>query len=289
MDILHQPILLTEILESFKIQPKSNIADVTCGEGGHSLAFARLNPQGTLICLDRNTDILEVARERLKDFSQVRFVNDTFDHLDRVRQNLGLPLLDGILADLGISMFHLKNRGLGFSFEDAESLDMNLDGKGTTAKDVVNHFKEDVIADILYKYGEEYESRRIARAIVQNRPIETSKELANIITRAKKQSRGRIHAATKSFQALRIYVNREWELLESFLPLAVDQLRPGGKLAVITFHSLEDRIVKWRFREMAEQELGTIITKKPLIAGEDELQHNPASRSAKLRIFEKRM
>lgn len=287
MAYIHQPILLSEILESFIIRPDSLLADVTCGEGGHSAALAGLNPQGTLICLDRNADILEVARHRLQDYPHVHFIQDTFDHLETVRNSLGLPLLDGILADLGISMFHLKTMGLGFSFEDSESLEMSLDKSGPTAGDVVNRYPETEIADILYRYGEERDSRRIARAIVQARPILNSRQLALVITRARGNPHGRIHAATRSFQALRIYVNREWELLESFLPMAVRQLRPGGRLAVITFHSLEDRIVKWKLRELAEQGAGIIITKKPLIAGASELETNPASRSAKLRIFEK--
>ncbi len=288
MEIKHQPILLDEIIDFFQIQSHSLIVDATTGEGGHSSAFSQLNPQGRLICLDRNTDILDVARQRMHDRKNVSFVNTTFSHIREALDQQNIQSVDAILADLGISMFHLKNSGLGFSFEDDESLDMRLDGEGVSARDVVNQYPEQEIADILYKYGEEHESRRIAHSIVAHRPYNSSKELALAIVKGKKNAHARIHAATKSFQALRIYVNREWEELEAFIPAALGCLKEGGRLGIISFHSLEDRIVKWKFRELAQQQAGIIVTKKPCIAGPDELNRNPAARSAKLRIFEKR-
>lgn len=304
---LHQPVLLKECLDFLSIRPDSVIVDVTCGEGGHSLEIAKRNPEGKLICIDRNPEILSRAKERLSGYTQIVYYNTTFDRLpdvlsgektkgkeqdvqglDRARDG---QAADGILADLGISMFHLKNEALGFSYTDTASLDMRLDrDTPLTAAMVVNNYREEDLADILYQYGEEYESRRIARAIVRERPIKNAYELSETVRKAKKHvsaGKGRVktHPATKTFQALRIFVNKELEILESFIPLAVDNLKEGGKLVVISYHSLEDRIVKHGFRAMESAGLGRVLTKKPVTAAEEEVAQNRAARSAKLRVF----
>lgn len=317
----HTPVLLKETLEILSLRDDSVVVDATCGEGGHSLEIAKLIPNGRLICIDRNEDIINKAKERLSSFQNVVFYNITFDKIGEVlaaeslkgtdgkgrgarslshsrdaeRGKNGL-FADGILADLGISMFHLKNEDLGFSYTDGASLDMRLDKwSDLTAQKVVNSYREPEIADILYKYGEEYESRRIAKAIVHARPIRSAAQLAETVRRAKKhtgsadKSRGkaRTHPATKTFQALRIFVNKELEILESFIPLAVDNLNENGKLIVMSYHSLEDRIVKHAFRALETEGKGEVLTKKPLVAGEEEIQANRAARSAKLRVFQK--
>ena len=288
MKIIHQPILVNEILETFSLETHSVVADVTCGEGGHSARMVPLISDGKLICIDRNADILNIAKRRLKDFTQVMFYNRRFDELETVMKEAGVPSFDAILADLGISMYHLKTAGLGFSFTDETSLDMRLDADMQSAADFINHAAEKDIADVIYEYGEERESRKIARAIVSKRPVRNAAELADIIARVKREKRGRLHPATRTFQALRIFVNKELDILERFIPMAVNALSEGGKLAIISFHSLEDRVVKWAYRALAKEGRGKILTKKPMIAGEAEKRENPASRSAKLRIFEKR-
>ncbi len=284
----HIPILKEQIIELLNLKKKSIIVDATCGEGGHSEAIAGLIPRGRLICIDRNADILSVARERLKPFTNVDFFNLRFDRLSDILDSLKIDKVDGILADLGISMFHFKTDGMGFSYTDDGSLDMRLDEDGISAQKVINTFKESEIADIIYRYGEEHESRSIARAIIKSRPLGDAKSLAEVVLRAKKKkfSRG-IHPATKTFQALRIYVNDELATLEGFIPVAVERLNPKGRLIIMSFHSLEDRIVKFAFRDLKSKGIGEILTKKPLVAGEEEVVFNPASRSAKLRCFEK--
>lgn len=285
----HQPILVEPILEALKIQPDSIIVDVTCGEGGHSSRIAPLLPQGRLICLDRDNDILNIARERLSEYSNITFVHSTFDRIKTVISEIGYSGVDGIVADFGISMFHLKQRGLGMSYTDEEDLDMRLGYDNEfSAKDVVNTFAEKKIADIIYQYGEERNSRRIAREIVANRPILTAKKLSDVVLRAFRGKKfGRIHPATRTFQALRIFVNKELEKIESFIPQAVDILNQGARLCVMSFHSLEDRIVKHRFKDLQAEEMGKILTKKPIRPDFEEVKRNSASRSAKLRIFEK--
>lgn len=311
----HTPVLLKETLELMSLRNDSIIVDATCGEGGHSFEIAHLIPKGRLICIDRNEDILKKAKERLADFPNVSFYNTTFDRISEVlaeerlagvddneHDARGLRLAtdglkaDGILADLGISMFHLKNEDLGFSYTDGASLDMRLDKwSDLTAQKVVNSYRESEIADILYKYGEEYESRRIARAIVQARPVRSASQLAETVRRAKKHTgsteknrgKARSHPATKTFQALRIFVNKELEILESFIPRAVDNLCANGRLIIMSYHSLEDRIVKHAFRGLEADGKGEILTKKPLVPGEDEIRSNRAARSAKLRVFQR--
>ncbi len=193
--------------------------------------------------------------------------------------------MDGILADLGISLYHYKNAG--FSYIDNKPLDMRLDSSEISADTVINHFRESEIADIIYEYGEEYESRKIARAICRNRPIKSLKELADIITGVKRQKNGKVHPAAKTFQALRIFINKELKFLESFIPIAVDNLSENGKLVIISYHSLEDRIVKNSFKNLSAQGKGSILTKKPVLPSQEEIKMNRASRSAKMRVFNK--
>ena len=288
MEIIHKPIMVKEILEAFSLKDDSVVADATCGEGGHSMQISALIPDGKLICIDRNADILNIAKKRLIDFKPALFFNRRFDELEIVMKEAGVRSFDAILADLGISMYHLKEAGLGFSFNDESSLDMRLDKDMQSASDFINHGTEKEIADVIYEYGEERESRKIARAIVGHRPIQSAAKLADIVSDVKREKRRRLHPATRTFQALRIYVNKELNILQRFIPMAVDALSDGGRLAIISFHSLEDRVVKWAFRALDKEGRGVIVTKKPLTPKMEEVRENPASRSAKLRIFEKR-
>lgn len=288
--IIHTSVMLSEVIENLNLREDSIVVDCTTGEGGHSEAILEKIPRGRLICIDRNADILAKATERLKNFSNVSFFHTPFDRIDEVLDLAGVEKADGILADLGISMFHLKTESLGFSYTDKDSLDMRLDDENPlSAADVVNRMREKELADLIYEFGEERESRQIANAIVRNRPISSAFELSELIRRVKRPSKSRIHPATKTFQALRIFVNKELEKIESFIPLSADKLTDGGRLVIISFHSLEDRRVKWGFRALKEQGKGEILTKKPLIAAENEMKQNPASRSAKLRVFKRRI
>jgi 16S rRNA (cytosine1402-N4)-methyltransferase len=291
----HSPVLLDESLDALNLKNSSVVIDATCGEGGHSSQIIKIS--GRLICIDRNKEILEIAKERLSKYSNISFHQVVFDKISDVLSQEKLDKVDGIIADLGISMYHLKRDQKtgdntltsGLSYTDPGPLDMRLDRTSeVSAHTVVNKFKENEIADILYQYGEEYESRRIARAICHNRPVNSALELAEIVMRAKKPGRGKIHPASKTFQALRIYVNKELQNLESFIPIAVDNLSENGRLVIITYHSLEDRIVKYSFRNLEQMGLGKVMTKKPIIPSDEEMKINRASRSAKLRIFEKR-
>ncbi|MGA2142586.1 MAG: 16S rRNA (cytosine(1402)-N(4))-methyltransferase RsmH [Brevinematales bacterium] len=291
-NIRHTPVMPEETIGFLNLRKDSVVVDATCGEGGHSLLIAQHIPGGRLICIDRNEPILARAKQRLSGYGNISFHNATFDKIPSILAQEKIPKVDGILADLGISLFHLQDRldgskGLGFSYNDTGELSMRLGGdNGPDAGDVVNKFREFEIADILYKYGEEYESRRIASAIVRNRPYTNAAELAGVIMRAKKPRRGgKTHPAAKSFQALRIYVNKELEILESFIPLAVDNLRGNGRLVILSYHSLEDRIVKNSFKELEKAGFASILTKKPLVPSEDEMKNNRASRSAKMRAI----
>ncbi len=293
-DTFHTPVLLNEVLEALALRADSVIVDATCGEGGHSAAIAERIPDGRLFCLDRDARILELARERLSGHPNASFHRIRFNALGSETIQ-GFPgKADGIIADLGISMYHLKSSGdsggnLGFSYTDTESLDMRLDPDcEVSASDVVNRFSERDLADILYRYGEEYESRAVSRAIIRSRPVKNARDLADIVRRAKRPGRGgKAHPATKTFQALRIFVNKELEILASFIPRAVDNLNENGRLVVISYHSLEDRIVKNAFRDLQKDGRGTVLTKKPVVPTSEEVRQNRAARSAKLRVFQK--
>jgi len=291
--IYHTPILVEKILEFFAPCAGGIFVDATCGEGGHSEAILSHLPYERLLCIDRDKDILAVAQERLSRFPRVRFYHATFDQLPAILREEGLLGCHAILADLGVSMYHFtlheKTQGRGLSLADEDGLDMRLDRtSGITAEHLLNTFSQQEIADILYTYGEEYDAYRIARVICQNRPIRSASQLARVVLKAKKShGHHKIHPATKTFQALRIFLNKELEILESFLPSAADNLYIRGRLAVMSFHSLEDRIVKRSFQSLAKEGKVNILTPKPLSPSEEEVMRNRASRSAKLRVVEK--
>ncbi|MCX7820226.1 MAG: 16S rRNA (cytosine(1402)-N(4))-methyltransferase RsmH [Brevinematales bacterium] len=285
----HIPVLLKESLENLDIKENGVYVDVTCGEGGHSEAILeKLDGKGYLICIDRDKKILEIAKKRLSKFKNVSFYNLRFDDIKLALQQENIKQVDGIIADLGISMFHLKELERGISYTDELSLDMRLDDlEELTAFDVVNKFRENEIADILYRFGEEREARKIAREILSSRPIKNAKGLADLIARVKKERTRNIHPATKSFQALRIFVNKELKILESFIPICADILSENGRLVVISYHSLEDRIVKWGLKELEKEGKGIVCTKKVILPSMEEIRKNKSARSAKMRVFKK--
>ncbi len=307
MEIRHRPVLLDEVLAGLDVQPGELVVDGTTGEGGHSEALLQQQTDCHLLCLDADTGIQAKARERLAEFGErVSFVHGWFDEVFARWDRLERPA--AVLLDLGISVYHYEESGRGFSFRGEEPLDMRLDpSSGPSAADLVNTLGEEELANLLFRYGEETLSRRIARSLVEARKqerIETAKQLADRIWEAVPASNryGRIHPATKSFQALRIAVNGELERLDRVLVDAFRVLAPGGRLAVITFHSLEDRAVKTMFRELARacicgpeiarcrcggRPLALDLTRKPVVATDTEVAVNPPSRSAKLRMVKK--
>ncbi len=294
MEFLHYPVMHDEVLSSLTLPEDrdSVLIDCTTGEGGHTKLFLEKYPRVTVIGLDRDSEIQKKAVERLKEYT-TRFqpVNTWFNDYLSSRES---ESADAVLFDLGISIFHYEESERGFSFRKDEELDMRLDtSQSLTAATVVNEYREDTLADVIYRYGEERYSRRIARAVCeyrQGKRIETSRELADIIWSSvpREYRYGRIHPATRTFQALRIEVNRELDRIEPALTEALRVLRKGGRVAVITFHSLEDRIVKWTFKDRAEK-YGDIriLTKKPIVPTDMECDENPPSRSSKLRVVEK--
>ena len=269
--------------------------DGTLGGGGHAAAvLERSSPDGELLGIDADPAALAAAAERLQRFGdRVRLAHGNFGTLGAIAAQAGWERVDGILLDLGVSSYQLDTAERGFSFQADGPLDMRLDPtKGETAADLVNQAPETELADLIFQYGEERASRRIARFLVEARrrqPITTTAQLAAIVARALGGRHGKIHPATRTFQALRIAVNGELDNLERGLEQAVELLQPGGRLAVIAFHSLEDRIVKHFFRAEAHAEPArlAILTKKPIEADEAEARSNPRSRSAKLRIAER--
>jgi 16S rRNA (cytosine1402-N4)-methyltransferase len=287
-DAGHTSVLLAETLELLAVRPGGLWVDGTVGLGGHAEAILRASaPDGRLLGLDRDSETLERARERLAQFGdRVRL-----EHADyrEIEQRLGDARADGILLDLGISSAQLDDPERGFSFQAEGPLDMRLDrSHGETAEEVVNRTRERELADLIFAYGDEHASRRIARAIVYERErerIRSTTRLAEIVRRAAPRSRRPgLHPATRTFQALRIRVNRELDGLGEALERAAARLAPGGRLAVIAFHSLEDRAVKQAFRSLAARGFGA-LTKKPLRPGEDETRRNPRARSACLRAL----
>ncbi|MGL5956079.1 MAG: 16S rRNA (cytosine(1402)-N(4))-methyltransferase RsmH [Brevinema sp.] len=287
MTIYHTPILVDTIINYFSLSSTSIIADLTTGEGGHASLLAKYNPEGQMLCLDRDRIILEKARDRMKEFTHITYVCDTYDHLTTIRKQQHFPLFDAILIDMGISMFHFKGAGRGFSFDD-DTLDMRLSEEGIlSAEQVINTFSEQDLADIFYYYGEERFSRRFAREIVRQRPFFSAKELADFLLTSIGRH-GKIHPATKIFQALRIFINEELEIVENMLKDIIFNLAINGIFCVLTFHSLEDRLVKNSFKEYARAGLGTILTPKPMTPSREEIAQNPAARSAKLRVFKRR-
>lgn len=294
-NVSHLPVMLDEVVEYLRPQAGGIFVDGTLGLGGHAEAVLKLiGPQGRLIGIDRDAESLRMARERLRPYlSQCDFVQEDFRDIDKVLEGLKVNKVDGILLDLGISSFQLDNPQRGFSFRADGPLDMRMDQNGRlSAFDLINSLSEKEISIILRNYGEERWHNRIARTIVTQRAqnvIETTQELSQIILRAipYHQKKGRIHAATRTFQAFRIAVNRELESLEIVMGKCIGLLKDKGRLVVISFHSLEDRIVKQKFRSLAKEGKINLITKKPLRPGEEESERNPRARSARIRVAER--
>jgi 16S rRNA (cytosine1402-N4)-methyltransferase len=292
---LHVPVLFDDVLEYLNVRPGGVMVDATLGFAGHASGIARkLGGAGKLICFDRDPEMLESAKARLSELAAelgpemptVTYEPRAFSEAHEV---IAKGSLDGLLADFGVSSLQLDEAHRGFSFRTEGPLDMRMDTRnGRTAGQVVNQEDENVLADLIYEFGEERRSRRIARAIVRARPISTTAELARVISAAAPPMKGdKIHPATRTFQAIRIQVNDELGEIRSLLRSAGSLLKPGGRLVLISFHSLEDRLVKDAFKEWGRNKSFTVLTKKPVIAGEQETLRNPRSRSAKLRAAEK--
>jgi 16S rRNA (cytosine1402-N4)-methyltransferase len=296
-EFAHLPVLLNKAIEFLAVRRGGTYVDATLGLGGHSWEIARrLGAQGRLIGFDKDLAALARARERLNrppselasDWPSVELVHSSFADVTR---HVAPASVDGLLADVGVSSMQLEDAARGFSFQADGPLDMRMNPlSGQTAEQVVNRFDERELADAIYEFGEERRSRRIARAIVRARPIRTTAQLADVVSAAARpmnQAERRIHPATKTFQALRILVNRELDDLRDLLNAAPRVLKRGGRLVVISFHSLEDRVVKDAVRDGAHDEIYRVLTKKPAVAEQEEIDRNPRSRSAKLRAAER--
>ena len=305
----HVPVLLKEAIDFLAVQRGGTYIDATVGLGGHSYEIAkRLGAPGHLIGLDKDPAALEIARKKLvvsdsslrsaqgelraadgePDWPTITLLHRSFAEIAKGQRP---ATIDGVLADVGVSSLQLDDSTRGFSFQADGPLDMRMDPRGErTAEQVVNHLDERQLADVIYEFGEERRSRRIARAICRSRPIRSTAHLADVISAAARpmnSEQRRIHPATRTFQALRIFVNRELDDLKALLEAAPRILKPGGRVVVISFHSLEDRIVKDAFREGAQAGFFSLLTKKPVTATEEESDRNPRARSAKLRAAEK--
>lgn len=306
---MHVPVLMREVLEALNPRPGQWFIDGTVGTGGHAQAILEATaPDGRLLGLDADPFALEVARQRLRIYrDRVYLIHTNFVDLAEVARNCGFFPVHGVLLDLGVSSLQLETAERGFSFQTEGPLDMRYDPRSpVTAYTLVNNLTEEELAELLYRFGEERRSRAIARAIRAARPITTTTQLAEVITRAVGGRRGtRLHPATRTFQALRIAVNNELEALTRVLPSAVSVLAPGGRLAVVSFHSLEDRIVKGFFAQEAKDCICPptsypmqctcghratlrIITRKPIVASSEEIKTNVRARSAKLRVAERK-
>ena len=286
----HIPVLLDEVLQWLSIKPDGTYIDATLGAGGHSAAIAERLTSGRLISLDRDALALELGRERLQSFGEkVTLVRSPFSKIAEVAHELGIPKVDGVLADLGVSSMQLDRAERGFSFREAGPLDMRMSADDEiTADEIVNQWSEKEIADLLYREAEEHDSRRIAKAIVRARPIRDTAHLAKSVAGARTQwGRQRLHPATKTFLALRIAVNREMEELGQFLSRTPATMNSGGRWVVLTYHSLEDRPVKRAFQEGERAGTLHVLTKHVITPSEEEMGRNPRSRSAKLRCAER--
>ncbi len=301
-EVGHVPVLLKEAIDFLAVRRGGTYIDATVGLGGHSLEIARrLGAPGHLIGFDKDPAALEIARGKLKgvlgpsslvvgqsDWPEITLLQRSFAEIANDQRH---GTYDGILADLGVSSLQLNDAARGFSFQAEGVLDMRMNPQEErTAEQVVNQVDEVTLANLIYEFGEERRSRRIARAIVRSRPISTTAQLAAVISAAARpmnQAERRIHPATRTFQALRIFVNHELDDLRELLKAAPQVLKPGGRLVVISFHSLEDRMVKDAMREAAKQGEYKLLTKKPVIAEEEEIDRNPRARSAKLRAAER--
>lgn len=310
MEFKHKSVLLEECIEQLNIKPEGVYVDCTTGGGGHSLEIVKKLTTGRLICLDQDTDALKAAGERLKDYKdKITFVNDNFSNFKNIMEDLKIDKVDGALLDIGVSSYQIDKADRGFSYMQDGELDMRMDrSQGLSAWDVVNKYSERDLSDIFYKYGEEKWSKRIAEFIVMERAeksIDTTQELVDIISKAiPKKVRLEMggHFAKRVFQAIRIEVNKELEVIENVIPDIVEVLAPKGRICVITFHSLEDRIVKTEFKKLNRgcicppeipicvcnhEKTLKIITRKPIEPSEEEKEENSRSRSAKLRVGEK--
>ena len=308
----HVPVLLKEAIDFLNVRRGGTYIDATVGLGGHSYEIAkRLGAPGHLIGLDKDPAALEIAKSKIvvrrsslvvgqdssvgvspatSDWPKITLLHQSFAELANDQRPTTNDLVDGILADIGVSSLQLSDAARGFSFQADGPLDMRMDPQSErTAEQVVNHLDERELADVIYEFGEERRSRRIARAIVRSRPIRSTAHLAEVISAAARSMKHeRIHPATRTFQALRIFVNRELDDLRALLAAAPRVLKPGGRVVVISFHSLEDRIVKDAFREGSiKGKYFRVLTKKPVTASEEESDRNPRARSAKLRAAER--
>ncbi len=293
----HIPAMLAEVMQYLGPRPGQTVVDATLGMGGHSEAILeKIGAEGTLVAIDRDEESLARARERLEPLpGKKHFMHANFCDLDAVLKELQIDVIDGILFDLGISSYQLMNPERGFSFQEEGPLDMRLDRESyISAYDLINNLNEDEISNLLWSFGQERWHNRIAHRLVQERerhPISTTSELREIVMQSIpmrfRRQHYRIHPATRTFQAVRIAVNRELEVLESALDKAMAALTPGGRICVISFHSLEDRIVKHKFRGAASEGKIELLTKKPIQPAEEEAARNPSSRSSKLRAAQK--
>ena len=291
----HVPVLLEDALKYLNVRRGGVYVDATLGLGGHSVEIAkRLGGSGKLICFDRDPEAMAKAKARLEslelgtEMPEVVYEARAFSEAQEV---IAKGSLDGLLADFGVSSLQLDEAHRGFSFRHDGPLDMRMDPRGgTTAEQVVNQADEEDLANLIYEFGEERRSRRIARAIVRARPISTTAELAALISAVAPSMKGdKIHPATRTFQALRIRVNDELGEIGTLLKSAPSLLKPGGRLVLISFHSLEDRQVKDAFRDGGRDRIYEVLTRKPVVAAEQEQMRNPRSRSAKLRAAEKQL
>jgi len=288
---MHVPVLLRESLEFLRVRPDGIYVDATLGGGGHAEEILKVLRRGKLLAIDCDPVAIAAARKRLEPYEERLIVFDgNFVDLDEAMNATGLPPADGILADLGLSSMQLEDAQRGFSFNLPGPLDMRMDPHSrVTAEEIVNRTPERDLADLIFKLGEERHSRRIARALIKARPIRTTTELAQVVTRAIPSRAGlyQIHPATRTFMALRMAVNQEPGNLETFLSKVPDALAPGGRAVFISFHSLEDRLVKHTFRAWKQAGKAEILTRKVVRPQPEEVRTNPRSRSAKLRAAEK--
>jgi 16S rRNA (cytosine1402-N4)-methyltransferase len=287
----HVPVLLREAIEFLNVRPDGFYIDATLGAGGHAAEILRRLASGKLLGADRDPAALAAAGQRLKSFGEKLIaMHGNFAQIDALHAASGLPPADGLLADLGMSSLQVEDASRGFSFSTPGPLDMRMDpATGATAADLVNQMNEQQLADLIFELGEERHSRRIARAIVKGRPYRLTTELAQVVTRAipSRAALRHIHPATRTFQALRLAVNQELENLQSLLAKALGVLKPGGRVVIVSFHSLEDRMVKRAFQSWQHEHRARVLTRKVVRPSEEEVRGNPRSRSAKLRAAER--
>lgn len=311
MEFKHVSVLLQETVDELQVKPKGIYVDGTLGGGGHSYEICRrLDSEGKLIGIDQDAEALNAAKKRLEEFGdRTTFVKSNYEQMSDVLCQLGIEQVDGIVLDLGVSSYQLDNAERGFSYMENAPLDMRMDREQSiSARDIVNDYSEEELFRVIKEYGEERFARSIARNICRQRldkPIETTFELVDIIRRSMpaKARNAKGHPAKRTFQAIRIECNRELEVLRETLDTMVGLLRDGGRISIITFHSLEDRMVKTRFRQWenpctcpanfpvcvcGRKPKGKVITRKPILPSKEEIEENTRAKSAKLRVFEKR-